>query len=280
MFTRRRLLVLGALALLVRCTGAPADPDRVVLRVEWGPAAAVTYNERPTLLYADGRLVTPAAAERSGTEPAIRGFRVRQLTGAAMQEVSDAAAEAGLNRSRSYPGPSGLQTTTSTTTFRFDDGEVHEVQVDNLGRYFFGRPVPWEVRDGRLRILDFHERLAHVERWLPEEELGPDETFEFERMIVAAAESPAAFGSPSGQPEWPLDDLAEFGDVLVSPFQAPPLLPSGRCGVVDGDDLATVLESASSATAGTPWRSNDKLYHVRFRPLLEGEPGCPANPAQ
>jgi hypothetical protein len=150
------------------------------------------------------------------------------------------------------------------------------VQVDNLGRYFLGRPVAWEVRDGRLKILDFHERLTQVEHWLPEAEVGPGEEFEFERMIVAAAEIPAAFGSPLGQPlEWPVGDLAQFGEVMVSPFQTTPALPSGRCGVVDGDDLATVLEAAGSATGGTPWRSSDKLYTVRFRPLLEGETGCP-----
>jgi hypothetical protein len=280
MFTRRGLWVLGALAMVVGCTGAPADPDRVVLRVESGPAALVTYGEPPTLLYGDGRLVTPAAADDSANGSAVRGFRVRQLTDEAMQEVFDAAERAGLNRSRSYPGPPGFPGPAPTTSFRFDDGEVHEVEVERLGWYFLARPVAWEVRDGRLKILDFHERLTHLEHWLPEEEVGPDQEFEFERMIVAASEIPTGFGSLFRQPlEWPIGDLAAFGDVLVSPLQTPPLLPSGRCGVVEGEDLATVLETAGSATNGTPWRSNDRLYSVRFRPLLEGESGCPANPA-
>ncbi|HEX2178974.1 MAG TPA: hypothetical protein VHL54_05565 [Actinomycetota bacterium] len=280
MFPRFRLLVLGVLAVLVACTGSPADPDRVVLRLETGPVAPVTYNEPPTLLFADGRLVTPAAVDNPVTGPAIRGFQVRQLTDEAVDEITDAAGKAGLNRSRSYPGPSGLPATVTSTTFRFNDGEVHEVQVDNLGRYFLGEPVAWEVRDGRLKILDFHERFTHIELWLPEAAVGRAEEFEFERMIVAAAELPAALGSPLGQPlEWPLGDLDRFGEVLVSPFQTGPAQPSGRCGVVDGEDLATVLETAGSARGGTPWSSNGKLYAVRFQPLLAGDAGCPAAPA-
>src|SRR4029453_16084728 len=47
-----------------------------------------------------------------------------------------------------------------------------------------------------------------------------------------------------------------------------------RCGVVSGEDLATLLAAAQDANALTPWTSGGTEYHLIFRPLLPDEHTC------
>ena len=233
----------------------------------------------PIHVFADGRVVTAAGDDRPG--PAVmRGFVVRRLNDDALRTVLDEAAGAGLDESARYPGPPrhsvGLAAP-GITTFAFDNGEVHRSEVEDLGRYFFGDPVPWEVRDGRLRILRFHQRLRHLEQWLPEGSLGPEEEFAFDRVMAVVAEAPSLPAISRPPPiEWPLGSLDGFGEPLAEPvmISGPFVLPAS-CAVIEGDDLARLRDVADSASVGTAWMSEGKAYSARFTPLLADEPGCP-----
>ena len=67
--------------------------------------------------------------------------------------------------------------------------------------------------------------------------------------------------------EWPLGSLAAFGE-------QDPNLADTRCGVVGGEDLATLLPLARSANELTPWTSDGATHGLIFRPLLPDEHTC------
>ena len=276
------LPLLALTALLAACSGAGASrelgPNEVILRVDTITDHLDVSTPSPILLYGDGRLVSAAFSFRRTTDPAIKEVVARQLAPEALETVREAAREAGLTQSETYSAPKGFTAESSTTTFTFNDGGIHKVEVPAIGRYFFGQKASWNVRDSRLRLLDFYERLYDLEAWLPEGSVGPAEPARFARMIVVVFPLPLLPPPFPGttQLDWPLEGLAELGTPLAPLPYSVPIHPARSCAVVEGEELSRLLETANDAKVGTTWLSEGKPYSVNFRPLLEGEPGCPA----
>jgi hypothetical protein len=86
-------------------------------------------------------------------------------------------------------------------------------------------------------------------------------------LVLPPGEQPDPEIEP-GIEAWPLETpLDRFGDPTTT-------VPEGSCGVVDGEDLETLLPLAERATEITLWESEGERYLVAFRPLLPDESGC------
>jgi hypothetical protein len=68
--------------------------------------------------------------------------------------------------------------------------------------------------------------------------------------------------------EWPLaQPLRTFGE--------PALRGPARCGVLTGQELASVRDDLQASNQLTFWRSERRTYRLGIRPLLPDEEGCP-----
>jgi hypothetical protein len=120
---------------------------------------------------------------------------------------------------------------------------------------------------------------------LPAEYVGQGERFyEISELEIIAIPGETAAVEFSGEPTpWqlttPLDEIGiPLGDA-VGGEQYAEMFPDARTTVLSRADLAAVLPLAEEANQLTPWASEGAHYWVLFRPLLPGEVGGLARPA-
>lgn len=272
--------VLAAAVALVACSpaspSAGLDPDAVVLRVERG-SASIHDGTAPILVYGDGRVVTRPIPVEFNPAALVDPVQ-RRLSPEALDEVLSLALEAGLDEPRTVAGPTPVIGELPFTTFTVDDGTESRVVVEAMGRYFLGQETPWELRDGRLRLLDLYERIHHLADWLPPGAIGEEEPAPFAQLRVISSPVPFQVFPPGPREiDWPLGRLVEFG----RPFAGPPGMPAGlpsistRCAVVEGEDLERLLELVRTAEHDDKWVSEGVVFNASFTALLEAESGCP-----
>ncbi|MFP5320037.1 MAG: hypothetical protein ACLGI2_17315 [Acidimicrobiia bacterium] len=75
---------------------------------------------------------------------------------------------------------------------------------------------------------------------------------------------------PQPQVAWPLSRPPATASSGAPPTGARP------CTLVEGDQAATLLDALSRANARTSWIVNGTARSLAFRPVVPGQPGCPA----
>jgi hypothetical protein len=130
--------------------------------------------------------------------------------------------------------------------------------------------VSEEENQARAALLDFSTKLGDLPAWLPAGSLGAEEPYVFDelRVYVRPYTASPEPGLVQAEKRWPLAaPLAAFGQPVED-------LPDTRCGVVMGEELATLLPAAQESSELTPWTSEGSRYLLLFRPLLPDEHGC------
>jgi hypothetical protein len=283
--TRRLLaaLVLAGLA-AVSCAGLRSDPRSggidhptgagdLILRIHVGGGFVpvdYTLREIPFFsIYGDGRLITLGPQIEIYPGPALPNLLVTRVSEDGIQAILEAARDAGLfgpDARYDHPGIADAPTTTFTIVA---EGRRHEVSAYALG--FDEQPsglIPEDEREARQRLNEFQMKLGDMGSWLPAGSVGEEEPFGFDELRIFVKDQ-APQDDALQQPElrWPLSPgLTDFGAVV------PDL--DIRCGSVQGSDLEALVPLAQEANELTPWRNDDHLYGLIFRPLLPDESGC------
>ena len=223
----------------------------------------VTLNRYPSVvLYDDGRLIVQGPQAELYPGPALPNLQVTQLTPAGVQQVLQWASDAGLKGEDRFLGqpngdlgvtqfavvqPSGPHTT-SVTDMASDTPEV-----------------------GALRT--FQDIMLNIRQWLPNEVVGDDVPYDFDRLRILAAPATATdMADPAlvTVVAWPLDEpLADIG-ILVDEAGG------NRCAEITGTDLDALKPVLEAATELTLFQSGDATYAVKPHPLLPDEEACPA----
>jgi len=268
-------LMAGACARPTKASGGvdhPTGANDLILRMDTGgglvPPGYLLRLLPQFSLFGDGRLITEGPQMEIYPGPALPNVLQQTITEDGIQAILDAAREAGLM------GPDarydfGCVTDAPTTTFTLvADGERHVVSAYALG--MDAGACPGSDTAARAKLAAFQTKLGDLTSWLPQGSVGGQTSFESSEMRVYA--QPYA-GSPDPglvEPpmDWPLTKpLSSFGQPVVG-------LEGMRCGVVAGQDLASLLPDARTANELTPWRSGGQTYSLIFRPLLPDEHAC------
>jgi hypothetical protein len=263
----------------------PTGADELVLRFDMrGGFVMPTYlvTQLPMFsLFGDGSVVTLGPQILIYPGPALPNLVVTRLTEEGIQTVLRAAQEAGLTDGDHTWQSAGVADAPTTTITANVGGRTSVTAVYALG---IDTPQPDTTqaeRDARASILAFQNQLGGLRGWLPPSAIqGDDQPFEIKRLqfvIQPADEIAPDAGTPTGTPDvtspqpstlpWPLSTpLSEWG----TPYN----LLNSRCGVVEGADLAPMLEALGKANQLTIWESAGKRYNAYVRPLLPDEDGC------
>lgn len=258
----------------------PTGANELILRQELG-GGFVPYewvlSHLPTVsIYGDGRVVTEGPRIEIYPGPALPNLRVVRISEAGLQRILAAAAEAGIlgnDAHYDYPGIADAPTTIFTVDA---GGATSRVSAYALGIGEDASMIPPADAAARAELADFAAKLGDLAGWLGADVVSGEESYRFESIrVYAQAAEPT---SPDGGIEptvvdWPLAvPLATFGE----PFR-PGAEPAMRCGVVAGDDLATLRPALEAANQLTFWRSGGQTWSLVLRPLLPDESGCPAD---
>jgi hypothetical protein len=218
----------------------PADPDAVVLHV--GPLGGGSGDRLaaglPVLVvYADGRVFTPAPVPAIAPGPALPGWNLQRIDRSGVQALIDQALSAGIAEAGGAwtRGELGLRFTLTTAAgthvrdVRSSDGPP--VGLTSLVAGFYEGGLPW-ASDAVAAV---------VEPW-------------------------------ADLPDRPAQADAEW----VGPALPGELRESGLgCVVATGTQARAVLDTAGTATTATPWVTRDGArWAVTFRPLLPHEEDC------
>jgi hypothetical protein len=281
---RMLAITLAAAALLAACgrfneggssddaIAHPTGADELVLRVSQGGGfVPVEYNLRalPGIsIYGDGRMIVEGPMIEIYPGPALPNLQVRELTEDAVQAILVEARRAGLlgaDAHYDYPCVADAATTTFTAVA---EGSTHQVSAYALGPDEAAGDCPGVDEQARAELFEFQAKLAGLDDWLPVGSIGSEEPFTADEMRVYVL--PYRGDPELEQPkvDWPLrPELDTFGE-------PDPNLEDIRCGVVTGEDLATLLPEARSANELTPWSSDTGEFALIFRPLLPDEHTC------
>lgn len=218
------------------------------------------------VLYADGRLITQGAVPAIYPGPALPSLIQTQLTQAGVADILQAARTAGLSGPNQKLGEPMPDVGQIVFTVVYPDGASHQTTLYPQ----FGEPSP---SPDVQAVLDFESMLTNPRASLPNQVVGSDQPYNFDRLRVISRP-----GSRQGAPDpslvtvkdWPLGSLATMGQQILQ-FGA-----AYRCAAVTGSDLATLLAQVQASNQLTLWRSAGHLYSVIFHPLLPDDPDCPA----
>jgi hypothetical protein len=246
---------------------APATGDALVLRVErvGGLMAPDQMPGRLPLVsvYADGRLITEGPQIAVYPPPALPNLGVQRLDRATVTGLVDKALAAGVRSGADLGRPSVADAPTTRITVAAGDGRG-TLDVVALSEARPDDPrLTVAQRDARAKLAAFVQELTDLSaaRGVPEPKPYRPES-------VAALARP--YVKPSGALPKPPAPIAWPGPALPGAV----LTGTTGCVTATGAAAAAVLAAAGSANAITPWRSGDKLWSVRFRPLLPDESGC------
>ncbi len=257
----------------------PTGADDLVLRVEIGgglvPPGRILSELPVVSIYGDGRVITQGPMIEIYPGPALPNLRVSRISEAGLQEVLAAAADAGLlgnDAHYDYPGIADAPTTIFTVNA---GGTTSRVSAYALGIGEDPSMIPPEEAAARADLADFESKLGDLAGWLGADVASADQPYDFTAIRIYSQRATPVGREPEASPrfaEWPLaTPLATFGE----PFRAG-AEPTMRCGVVRGDDLATLRPALQAADQLTYWQSGGETWSLILRPLLPDETGCPA----
>lgn len=255
----------------------PTGAAEIVVRIENGGGfvgPGWTVRQLPWLsIYGDGRVMVLGPQIEIYPGPALPNVVTFRISEEGLQKVLEEALAAGLlgaDAHYDYPGIADAGTTTFTVVA---GGKQHVVSAYALfeGGALDDRLDPDTLR-ARTALLTFQERALDLRSWLGSAVIEPESPYRFEALrIFVTGRQPADPQIQPGFADWPLaTQLSGFGAPTGGLLDA-------RCGVVSGEELATLRPAVQGSNELTVWRSGAKEYQLILRPLLPDEMGCPAS---
>lgn len=252
----------------------PTGADQVVLRLAYEGgfiAYESTLSSIPFWsLFGDGTLIVPGPQIEIYPGPAIPNLVATPVSEDGIQAILEAARDAGLTDGDASYGDDCVADAATTVFTTNAGGRTSVVSAYALD---VGEPAgtcgSGKDTDARRKLAAFQAELTDLRSWLPEGSLGTERPYEPTEMRVYVLPDPGDPELPQDPVEWPLQaSLDGFGEAVAG---AP---ADVRCGVVAGDELATLLRAARDANGLTPWTSGGAEYQLIFRPLLPDEYTC------
>jgi hypothetical protein len=251
-------------------------PTDIVLRVNTGGGfVPLEFNLKSLpsyTLYGDGTVIRPVVSSADAAQaPNVTPLETIKLDEAGMQSLLEQAKSAGLLAPGTVDyGDMGALGVSDmpTTNVTLNAGGV-TTSHDAYGLLF----APTEPPAGNLTPAQREARAALRGFVALTEQQDPKATaYAPTRLAVWIA---PALAQPAGDAEpvvWP---LATAPSVSGTPGAEG---IDFRCTVVEGDDVATLVDAVQKAPAGTQWiASSDRnaTFQVVVRALLPDEAGCP-----
>jgi hypothetical protein len=252
----------------------PTGADEVVLRVEYtGGFGPVDYTLRSIpswTLYGDGTLVMQGPQIEIYPPPALPGLTATPISEQGVQAILEAARDAGLMEGDASYGNDCIA---DAATTRFTTNANGSTSVVSAYALDVGEPAGscGDERDAdeRAALAEFQMQLGDLRSWLPEGSVGEEQQVDPSELRVYSQPYRGKPDPPQDDVAWPLGEPLEGFGEPVEDFGGPM-----RCGVVEGEDLSTLLPVAGAANEITPWTSDGGEYQLIFRPLLPDESGC------
>lgn len=272
---RRVAISLSVLVLLSGCAAGASTPSAPPMAAGFAlrawtsqalPPVGAFPNAGPLFAIADGRLIVHGPVPAIYPGPLLPSLQQRSISQAGIAAIVDAARSAGL-----LDGPTdltgGLAPGAQTAHLLFViDGVEREVLGDPT-RQIVCITTPCDGAPATPEAFgQFWSRIQDLQSWLGGE-LGAETPLVIDRLAVLLTEPVLDATLPPGFARWPLDgEMASFGVEW-------PGAPPARCGVVEGEDLATLLAAFRQANANTRWTDDTEAqFGVVARPLFPGEP--------
>jgi hypothetical protein len=225
--------------------------------------SAVTAVPTVTVL-GDGTVITTAPVTAIYPGPAISPLQSVKVDAATVDGLIDKARELRLLRDAPDYGRPSVADAPDTTVTVSAEGRTYRHQAYALG--IFDEPASRDRREGGLS----EEAVAN------------------RRALSSFVE--AAQAMPPGEQPWKPASVAVYD---LGPYQPEPQLtqrpadwplarpPAVRtdlfaCTLVDGADAGGLLAAVERANSRTPWVINGAQRSLAFRPIVPGQPGCPA----
>jgi hypothetical protein len=252
----------------------PTGADQLILRMAYqGGFVPYEYTLGSTpfwSLFGDGTLIVPGPQIEIYPGPALPNLTATQLSEDGIQAILQAARDAGLLDGDADYGDQCIADAATTVFTTTADGTTSVVSAYALD---VGEPAGTcgsdKDADARGKLAAFQAKLTDLRSWLPDGSVGSERPFDPAEMRVYVLPYQGDPELPQDPIEWPLEPpLDAFGEPI-------PNAPADtRCGVVTGEDLATLLAAARDANALTPWTSDGSDHQLIFRPLLPDERTC------
>ncbi|MFY1670536.1 hypothetical protein ACN27G_11305 [Plantactinospora sp. WMMB334] len=246
----------------------PADPDRVVLRVEHvggfvAPAARLVRVPVVTV-YADGRVITEGPQIEIYPPPALPNLQQQEIPVEAVDGLLERAMAAGVGSAADLGRPNVADLPSTRFTVSTAGGtevlEVYALAEEGTG-------LTEAQRAARAELRDLLGALTDLSGTLGAEEVGDARPYQPAAVAGVAMPWRPDESGVAAPPEitWP-------GPAL--PGQPPSAGFDVGCVEVRGADATELLALASKANALTPWKSGEQRWNVSLRPLLPDESGC------
>lgn len=252
----------------------PTGADQLILRVAYeGGFVPYEYTLGSTpfwSLFGDGTLIVPGPQIEIYPGPALPNLTATPVSEDGIQAILEAARDAGLMDGDASYGNQCIADAATTVFTTSADGATTVVSAYALD---VGEPAGTcgneKDAEARAKLAAFQAKLTDLRSWLPNGSVGTERPYDPTEMRVYVLPYQGDAELPQDPIEWPLEPpLDAFGEAAQD---AP---ADTRCGVVTGEDLATLLAAAGNANALTPWTSGGTEYHLIFRPLLPDEHAC------
>jgi hypothetical protein len=266
---------------------APSDEVLALVRLEYvgglTPPEFQLTNPPFYVLASDGQQIQPGVQIAIYPPPALPALVESRLTAAGIEAVLAAAAEArltGEDAEYRNQGVTDLPELRLTIT-----AEGHTTTTIAYGLDMLPPDADPELLQARVRIQRFVALVSTPVTELPAEYVAEGERFyDISELEIIAIPEGSVDIEFSGEPvQWPLTTALDqigipLGEAVGGESYAAIFLEA-RTTVLTGADLDAVLPLAEDANQLTPWESGGTRYWVLFRPLLPGEVGGLARPA-
>lgn len=245
------------------------DPDDLILRVErvggFLPSEHRLREVPMFSLYGDGRVFTLGAQIEIYPSPALQPLVVKKLSPRGIDAILEEAREAGLMKgNKKIENPTIMDA--PTTVFTVNASGKHRVEVYALSETSEGD-------DERAKLQEFERRLGDPS-WLPkgsiEEEEALAEPARLELIVfIPDPQQGQDEGIDPGTKPWPLSvPVSSIG----APYESAGV--SGRCAVMEGDQLEQMITALRESNQLTMWTSEGNSYRVINKPVLPSDEGC------
>jgi len=220
-------------------------------------------------IYTDGRVIEPGAIPAIYPGPPVSPLTLRLLDGPALEAIRAAARTAGLDGpDRSWANAQVADVETTVLTY-VDGNGTHTTSIYALG-FEPGPGASDEEKVARQRAVTFTRTVDSIVAAAAGSATYQPEAYRIFALPVAAPVSPEP-GLPSPNTlDWP----AVLPSLAGLPTASRP--PGARCGVIQGQQLATFNGLLATATQITRYREGSGEWTLLIRPLLPDEArSCP-----